>query len=77
MDESESLTLNGIRHSLIRQKDSIIFSLLERAQYCYNPDTYNKDALSMDGFHGSLVEFMVRETESLHAQVVFISVEKN
>lgn len=73
VDESENLTLNSIRQSLIRQEDSIIFSLLERAQYCYNPDTYNQDAFSMDGFHGSLslVEFMVRETERLHAQVVF------
>ncbi|XVE85789.1 hypothetical protein DITRI_Ditri17bG0119400 [Diplodiscus trichospermus] len=69
VDESESLTLNSIRHSLIRQEDSIIFSLLERAQYCYNPDTYDKDAFSMDGFHGSLVEFMVREIERLHAQI--------
>ncbi|MBA0844938.1 hypothetical protein Goarm_022868, partial [Gossypium armourianum] len=71
VDESENLTLNSIRQSLIRQEDSIIFSLLERAQYCYNPDTYNQDSFSMDGFHGSLslVEFMVRETERLHAQV--------
>ncbi|XP_022775770.1 chorismate mutase 3, chloroplastic [Durio zibethinus] len=69
VDESESLTLNGIRHSLIRQEDSIIFSLLERAQYRYNPDTYNEGAFSMDGFHGSLVEFMVWKTERLHAQV--------
>ncbi|XVF85863.1 hypothetical protein PTKIN_Ptkin17bG0152000 [Pterospermum kingtungense] len=69
VDESESLILNGIRYSLIRQEDSIIFSLLERAQYCYNPDTYNKDAFSMDGFQGSLVEVMVRETERHHAQL--------
>ncbi|KAG4165518.1 hypothetical protein ERO13_A13G079600v2 [Gossypium hirsutum] len=71
VDESENLTLNSIRQSLIRQEDSIICSLLERAQYCYNPDTYNQDAFSMDGFHGSLslVEFMVWETERLHAQV--------
>ncbi|KAE8023179.1 hypothetical protein FH972_008914 [Carpinus fangiana] len=69
VDESETLTLDCIRHSLIRQEDSIIFSLLERAQYCYNADTYDHDAFSVDGFRGSLVEFMVRETEKLHAQV--------
>ncbi|EXB65063.1 Chorismate mutase [Morus notabilis] len=69
VDESESLTLDSIRHSLIRQEDSIIFSLLERAQYCYNADTYDLDAFSMDGFRGSLVKFMVGETEKLHAQV--------
>ncbi|XVF60600.1 hypothetical protein PTKIN_Ptkin08bG0061200 [Pterospermum kingtungense] len=69
VDESENLTLEAVRHSLIRQEDSIIFSLLERAQYCYNAYTYDPDAFSMDGFHGSLVEYMLRETEKLHAKV--------
>ncbi|KAF7809072.1 chorismate mutase 3, chloroplastic [Senna tora] len=69
VDESKNLTLDGIRDSLIRQEDSIIFSLLERAQYCHNADTYDHGAFSMDGFHGSLVEYMVWETEKLHAQV--------
>ncbi|XP_027362359.1 chorismate mutase 3, chloroplastic [Abrus precatorius] len=69
VDESKSLTLDSIRHSLIRQEDSIIFSLLERAQYCYNADTYDNDAFFMDGFNGSLVEYIVWETEKLHAQV--------
>ncbi|OAY60275.1 chorismate mutase 1, chloroplastic [Manihot esculenta] len=69
VDESQNLTLEHIRHSLIRQEDSIIFSLLERSQYCYNADTYDPDAFAMDGFHGSLVEFILKETEKLHAQV--------
>lgn len=69
VDESEYLTLDSIRHSLIRQEDSIIFNLLERAQYRYNADTYDEDAFTMEGFQGSLVEFMVRETEKLHAKV--------
>ncbi|CAI8587998.1 unnamed protein product [Vicia faba] len=69
VDESKSLTLESVRHSLIRQEDSIIFSLLERAQYSYNEDTYDNDALFADGFRGSLVEYMVCESEKLHAQV--------
>ncbi|CAL5369850.1 unnamed protein product [Camellia sinensis] len=69
IDETDSYTLDGIRHSLIRQEDSIIFSLLERAQYCFNVDTYDPNAFFMDGFHGSLVDFMVKETEKLHARV--------
>ncbi|XP_024016900.1 chorismate mutase 1, chloroplastic [Morus notabilis] len=68
-DDSDNLTLDAIRYSLIRQEDSIIYNLLERAQYCYNADTYDPNAFSMDGFHGSLVEYMVKETEKLHAQV--------
>lgn len=69
VDESDNLTLDHIRRSLVRQEDSIIFGLIERAQYCYNEDTYDPDAFSMDGFHGSLVEYMVGETERLHAKV--------
>lgn len=66
VDESSILTLDSIRHSLIRQEDSIIFSLLERAQFCYNPNTYDKNVFTKDA---SLVEFMLKETEKLHAQV--------
>ncbi|XP_041008272.1 chorismate mutase 1, chloroplastic-like [Juglans microcarpa x Juglans regia] len=69
VDESENLTLEGIRCSLIQQEDNIIFCLLERAQYCYNMETYDSNAFSMDGFHGSLVEYMIKNTEKLHAQV--------
>ncbi|TKY69622.1 Chorismate mutase 3 [Spatholobus suberectus] len=69
VDESKTLTLDGIRCSLIRQEDSIIFSLLERAQYPYSADAYDNDAFFMDGFNGSLVEYMVWQTEKLHAQV--------
>ncbi|CAL9093638.1 unnamed protein product [Musa textilis] len=69
VDQSEILTLESIRHSLIGQEDTIIFNLLERAQYCYNAGTCHQNALCMDGFHGSLVEFMAKETEKVHAQV--------
>ncbi|KAJ0469445.1 putative chorismate mutase [Helianthus annuus] len=69
IDESEIYTLDGIRSSLIRQEDSIILSLVERAQYCYNGDSYDPKAFFMDGFQGSLVEFMVQETEKIHAKM--------
>ncbi|KDP41260.1 hypothetical protein JCGZ_15667 [Jatropha curcas] len=66
--ESQSLCLENIRDSLTRQEDSIIFSLLLRAQYCYNADTYNPDAFAIEGFCGSMVEFIVGGTEKIHAQ---------
>ncbi|XP_039042748.1 chorismate mutase 1, chloroplastic-like [Hibiscus syriacus] len=69
VDDSENLTLDAVRYSLIRQEDSIIFSLLERAQYCQNKSTYDPDSFSIEGFHGSLIQYMLRETEKLHAQV--------
>lgn len=70
VDITEKLTLDGIRRSLIQQEDSIIFSLLERAQYCYNANTYDANAVSVNGFHGSLVDYILLETEKLHAQVM-------
>lgn len=69
VDISENLTLDNIRSSLILQEDSIIFSLLERSQYCYNASTYDPEAFALEGFHGSLIEFILKETEKLHAQV--------
>ncbi|XP_047334805.1 chorismate mutase 1, chloroplastic-like [Impatiens glandulifera] len=69
IDETQSYTLEGIRNCLVRQEDSIMFGLLERAQYRLNPETYESDVFDMDGFKGSLVEFMVKETEKLHAGV--------
>lgn len=69
VDETESYTLEGIRNSLIRQEDSIIFSLVERAQFSYNEETYDPSAFPISGFHGSLVEYMVKETEKLHAKM--------
>ncbi|KAG8384657.1 hypothetical protein BUALT_Bualt04G0140800 [Buddleja alternifolia] len=69
VDETQSYTLDGIRNSLIRQEDSIIYNLVERAQFLYNEKTYDPNAFSVDGFHGSLVEYMLQETEKLHAKV--------
>uniref|UniRef100_A0ACD5VUL3 Uncharacterized protein n=1 Tax=Avena sativa TaxID=4498 RepID=A0ACD5VUL3_AVESA len=69
IDQSEILTLDSIRTSLIRLEDSIIFGLLERAQFCYNAESYDSNYFHVDGFGGSLAEFMVKETEKLHAKV--------
>ncbi|XP_020598545.1 chorismate mutase 1, chloroplastic-like [Phalaenopsis equestris] len=68
-DISKSLTLESVRNLLVRQEDSIIFALLERAKYCYNPDAYDPTLFSIDGSHCSLMEYMVKETEKLHAKV--------
>ncbi|KAD5961087.1 hypothetical protein E3N88_12560 [Mikania micrantha] len=56
IDESEMYNLDGIRSSLIRLEDSIIFSLVERAQYCFNKDTYNRDGI-------------LKETEKINAKL--------
>ncbi|XP_054810536.1 chorismate mutase 1, chloroplastic [Prosopis cineraria] len=68
-DERKNFTLDDIRQVLIRLEDSIIFNLLERAQYSYNGGAYDNGAFFQDGFQGSLVTYMVQETEKLHAKV--------
>ncbi|KAG6423965.1 hypothetical protein SASPL_114374 [Salvia splendens] len=40
----------------------------DRAQFCYNAPTYDPDGFTKDGFHGSLVEYVVRETEKVQAK---------
>ncbi|KAL3678167.1 hypothetical protein R1sor_021123 [Riccia sorocarpa] len=68
-DEKEELTLDCIRESLIRQEDSIIYNLLERAQYCTNPPVYVPGSFPVEGLKDSLIEYLLRETERLHATV--------
>lgn len=48
---------------------------MEWAQYCFNRETYDPDAFAMDGFRGSLVEYIIKETEKLHARVCLFKLE--
>ncbi|KAF4394474.1 chorismate mutase 2 [Cannabis sativa] len=66
MGEKE-MTLDTVRDSLIRQEDTIIFSLIERAKFPMNSPTY-QEPKSCVGFCGSLIRFFVNETESLQAK---------
>ena len=67
--EIEPLTLANIRESLIQQEDTIIYALLQRAQFGFNSPTYDNSSFSTPGFNGSLLQFMLKETEHLHAKV--------
>lgn len=42
MDKSMALSLANIRGSLIRQEDTIIFSLIERSQFSLNAPVYDE-----------------------------------
>ncbi|KXZ47661.1 hypothetical protein GPECTOR_33g543 [Gonium pectorale] len=71
---SSALSLANIRSSLIRQEDTIIFSFIERAQFCRNLPVYTPDAIPVPGFDRcgrrySLLEYVLRETEQLHGSV--------
>ena len=45
VDESGALSLANVRASLIRQEDTIVFSLIERAQFARNGNVYERGLL--------------------------------
>ena len=74
--EADKLSLASIRSALIRQEDTIIYALIERAQFAHNQACYNGNepayaALTGTGGKGSssLLDYMLLETERLHAHV--------
>ena len=65
----DPLSLDRIRAILVRLEDTIIFSLIERAQFAHNPKIYRKgefEELQKIGFKGSWLEWFLKETESFH-----------
>lgn len=69
MTGEDPLSLDRIRAVLVRLEDTIIFGLIERAQFAHNPRIYQKGVFKelMDiGFSGSWVEWFLKETETFH-----------
>lgn len=69
---SEVLSLDSIRASLIRQEETIIFALIERAQFRQNKVVYQPGASgdksdSVINSKHSFLECMLTETEKLHS----------
>lgn len=67
----DPLSLDRIRSVLTRLEDTIIFGLIERAQFTYNPKIYQKGAfeeLNQMEFKGSWLEWFLAETEAFHAK---------
>ena len=67
--DEDPLSLSRIRSVLVRLEDTIIFSLIERAQFAHNPRIYQRGAfeeLTDLGFRGSWLEWFLKETESFH-----------
>ncbi|CAE6456936.1 unnamed protein product [Rhizoctonia solani] len=67
----DPLSLSRIRSNLIRLEDTIIFSLIERAQFALNPRIYERncfDELKEMDWKGSWLEWFLKETETFHAK---------
>ena len=71
--ETDSLSLASIREALIRQEDTIIFALIERAQFAQNAECYDKSSAAYAGLTGgsgiSMLDFMLLEQERSHARI--------
>lgn len=69
---SDVLSLDSIRASLIRQEETIIFALIERAQFRGNKVVYQRGASGLDSILNNksddscFLEYMLTETEKLH-----------
>lgn len=73
-DLSDTLSLSNIRKSLILMEDTIIFGLIERAQFARNAAVYEAGAIPVplwtrDGRQMSLLEYLLRETEQVHGRI--------
>lgn len=67
----DPLSLDRIRAILVRLEDTIIFSLIERAQFAHDPKIYQRAAfkeLRDLGFEGSWLEWFLKETETFHGE---------
>lgn len=70
-----SRSLDSVRSSLIRQEETIIFALIEREQFRQNSAIYTdrtfrlnrNDVADIYGRDASFLEYMLCETEKLHA----------
>ncbi|KAH7922948.1 chorismate mutase [Leucogyrophana mollusca] len=71
MLEQDPLSLERIRSILVRLEDTIIFDLIERAQFAHNPKIYIRGSfpeLKDMGFEGSWLEWFLKEIETFHAK---------
>lgn len=69
---TDVLSLAYIRSVLQRLEDTILFQLIERAQYAHNAKMYEPGAFaelkSREHWDKSWVEWFIKETESAHAK---------
>ncbi|CAN8256688.1 unnamed protein product [Cochlearia groenlandica] len=67
--DSPLLSLDSIRESLIRQEDTIVFSLIERSKFLLNSPAFEESLCLDSGHSSSLTEFFVKETEIIQAKM--------
>lgn len=63
------LDLANIRDSLVRMEDTIVFNLIERAQFCRSDFVYKAGNSDIPGFKGSYLDWFLQESEKVHAKL--------
>ncbi|KAK7351347.1 hypothetical protein VNO77_10726 [Canavalia gladiata] len=77
-ESGNEYTLESARTSLVRQEDTIIFGLIERARFPINSPTYNQNNISIPHFFGSLLDFLINDTEAIQAKAGrYVNPEEN
>ncbi|KAG0059091.1 chorismate mutase aro7, partial [Linnemannia elongata] len=67
LNKNDALSLAKLRDVLIRLEDTIIFALIERAQFALNDCTYQPGVYKYDnGSQGSFLEYFLHEMEKVH-----------
>lgn len=66
LDPKTALDLDNIRSTLIRLEDTIVFNLIERAQFPLNPGVYVPGAVPITDFKGSFLDWLLMEVERTH-----------
>jgi chorismate mutase len=66
MNFTAGSSLERIRSELIRLEDSIIFALIERAQFALNKPVYSPNSF----FENSFLDLMIDEIEAVHGNFI-------
>ncbi|MBT3374611.1 MAG: chorismate mutase [Lentisphaerae bacterium] len=66
---NEQLLLGNIRGVLIRLEETIIFNLIERAQFQHNAKVYDPAEVAEATGGESLVGYLLHETERIHSRI--------
>lgn len=70
-DPTSALSLPHIRYQLIRLEDTVLFHLIERAQFPLNPTIYQPGAIPIPGASPTLSfsDWVLRSQEALQSQI--------
>lgn len=66
---STALSLPHIRYQLIRLEDTVLFHLIERAQFPYNSNIYVAGAIPIPGSSLSFSDWVLREQERMQSRI--------